>query len=378
MARTWRSYGVKIVVSVDDISSQTGCAELINEAIKLGPVEAIYNLAVALRDAAFENQTKEMFKESLAPKALATKHLDELSRKLCPEIKHFVVFSSVSCGRGNAGQSNYGMANSIMERIIERRMTQGLPAKAIQWGAIGDVGLLAELDEKSQNMEIGGTLPQGILSCLEALDTLLNANEPIVASMVVAEKRVQETESKNVIDVIMSIMSIRDKKTISMDSTLSQLGMDSLTGVEVQQVLERNFNVILSGKEMRALTLRELESQAKMNVDPSVSNKELIENKIKDSRFFPSSFGDDLPVNLTILKLESAAEKPGKKILIIPGIEGMVADAWYSIAKCLSYSTFILHLRKANKADTLEKIVEIFSQVNILDVKVLFIQKPFL
>lgn len=55
--------------------------------------------------------------------------------------RYFVIFSSVSCGRGNPGQTNYGMANSIMERICERRKTDGYPALAIQWGAVGDVCL---------------------------------------------------------------------------------------------------------------------------------------------------------------------------------------------------------------------------------------------
>jgi fatty acid synthase len=55
--------------------------------------------------------------------------------------RYFVIFSSVSCGRGNAGQTNYGMANSIMEMICERRKRDGFPALAIQWGAIGDVRL---------------------------------------------------------------------------------------------------------------------------------------------------------------------------------------------------------------------------------------------
>jgi fatty acid synthase len=41
----------------------------------------------------------------------------------------FVAFSSVSCGRGNVGQSNYGLANSFMERICEHRKMDGLPGK---------------------------------------------------------------------------------------------------------------------------------------------------------------------------------------------------------------------------------------------------------
>lgn len=65
--------------------------------------------------------------------SIVSHFLDEFSRKLAPQLKHFVVFSSVSCGRGNAGQTNYGMANSVMERIVEKRHRDGLPAKAVQW-----------------------------------------------------------------------------------------------------------------------------------------------------------------------------------------------------------------------------------------------------
>lgn len=56
--------------------------------------------------------------------------------------RNFVIFSSVSCGKGNAGQTNYGMANSVMERLCEKRKQEGLPALAIEWGAIGDVSKL--------------------------------------------------------------------------------------------------------------------------------------------------------------------------------------------------------------------------------------------
>lgn len=56
-------------------------------------------------------------------------------------LRDFVIFSSVSCGRGNAGQANYGFSNSVMERICEWRKKLGLPALAVQWGAVGDVSI---------------------------------------------------------------------------------------------------------------------------------------------------------------------------------------------------------------------------------------------
>jgi fatty acid synthase len=42
-----------------------------------------------------------------------------------------------------------------MERICEARVRDGLPGLAVQWGAVGDVGLLAEKEEKQPDLQIG-------------------------------------------------------------------------------------------------------------------------------------------------------------------------------------------------------------------------------
>lgn len=140
--RRWRELGVNIVISTDDVTTPTGAESLIKSATKFAPVGGIFNLAAVLKDAYIENLEEGHFKAVSLPKVDGTKYLDMASRKLCPALDYFVVFSSVSCGRGNAGQTNYGMANSAMERICEQRQSLGLPGLAIQWGAIGDVGLI--------------------------------------------------------------------------------------------------------------------------------------------------------------------------------------------------------------------------------------------
>lgn len=139
----WQRYGVEVQISTDDVTTRNGCLNLLKEANEFAPIENIFNLAVVLRDKTLENQTEEDFRVSFAPKVFATNYLDELSRIMCPELRNFVIFSSVSCGRGNGGQSNYGMANSVMERICEERKSCGYPALAIQWGAVGDVCLVS-------------------------------------------------------------------------------------------------------------------------------------------------------------------------------------------------------------------------------------------
>lgn len=143
--KRWLKNVINVIVSTDDSSTFKGAENLIKTAIDLAPVGGIFNLAAVLRDALIENLTEQEFKEVAAPKINATRNLDTVSRKLCPELEHFVVFSSISCGRGSIGQCNYGWANSAMERIVEQRQEDGLPGLAIQWGPIGDVGMILGL-----------------------------------------------------------------------------------------------------------------------------------------------------------------------------------------------------------------------------------------
>ncbi|KAM7297553.1 fatty acid synthase-like [Ixodes scapularis] len=123
----WRMAGAKVAVSRADAATEEGARALLREAAVLGPVGGIFNLALVLRDALMENQTAEAFEAVCRPKVAGTLHLDGASRELCPQLDHFVAFSSVSCGRGNRGQTNYGYANSVMERVCERRVADGLP-----------------------------------------------------------------------------------------------------------------------------------------------------------------------------------------------------------------------------------------------------------
>lgn len=57
----------------------------------------------------------------------------------------------------------------------------------MQWGAIGDVGILMEMRGVSDTA-VSGTVPQRIASCLEVLDLFLSQPHPVLSSLVLAEK----------------------------------------------------------------------------------------------------------------------------------------------------------------------------------------------
>lgn len=79
---------------------------------------------------------------------------------------------------------------------------------AIQWGAIGDVGLVIETLGNNDTV-VGGTLPQRMASCLKTLDSFLLQPYPVLASMVLAEKRKTAAGTKtSLIDAVAKILGL--------------------------------------------------------------------------------------------------------------------------------------------------------------------------
>lgn len=76
--------------------------------------------------------------------------------------------------------------------------------------------------EEKIDLEIAGTVQQRIASCLAVLDGLLSSKQPVVSSMVVAQKHA--LSKMNLIQSVLHIMGIRDLKSVSKNSTLAELG----------------------------------------------------------------------------------------------------------------------------------------------------------
>ncbi|HEY6437087.1 MAG TPA: KR domain-containing protein, partial [Ignavibacteriaceae bacterium] len=173
-------FKTEIIVFTSDSNTEEGSKLLLEEANKLGTIGGIFNSAVVLYDALYENHVIETFSQTCESKINTSVNLDKLTRALNLNLDYFVCFSSISCGLGKAGQTNYGLANSVLERICELRRKDGLHGLAIQWGPIGDVGVLADNEISS----LATVVKQRILSCLEVLDKFLQSPHSIVLSIV--------------------------------------------------------------------------------------------------------------------------------------------------------------------------------------------------
>lgn len=78
---------------------------------------------------------------------------------------------------------------------------------AVQWGAIGDVGILADTVNINATV-IGGTLPQRVASCLEVLDLFLNQPHMVLSSFVLAEKAAAYRDRDSEQDLVKAVAHI--------------------------------------------------------------------------------------------------------------------------------------------------------------------------
>ncbi|XP_064637682.1 fatty acid synthase-like isoform X2 [Lineus longissimus] len=344
--RIWHEMGIQVNTSKINTTTLEETERLIAEAKKMGPVGGIFHLAMVLQDGFFENQTQEMFQKVSETKVTGTYNLDHVTRDICKELDWFVAFSSISCGRGNAGQANYGFANSYMERVCEQRRADGYPGLAIQWGAIGDVGIILNTMGGNDTV-IGGTLPQRINSCMSTLDHFLHQSHPVVSSFVMAEKLIKTKDSAakhaNLVSAVANILGVKDPSTIKPDIMLADMGLDSLMGVEVKQTLERDFDLHLAMQEIRQLTFTKLREIAH-NVAEAEERKshEPVEKMARAPSFNDSGVQlrydpEHIMPTETVVLLNSETE--GVPLFVVHPIEGTTLSIEPLLAKlnCPAY-----------------------------------------
>ncbi|XP_074596467.1 fatty acid synthase-like [Brevipalpus obovatus] len=240
-----------------------------------------------------------------------TANMDKLSRKMCPLLDYFVVFSSASNGRGNTGQSNYSLANSYIESLCERRRRDGYHGLAIQWGYVGDVGFVVEkmgIEVES----IRGTAPQRLHSCFATLERVLNYQNAVISSFVRNEGKKSEF-SGDIIKSIGHILGMKDIYSCDRTITLGELGMDSLMAIGVQQALDRNFGVSATSREIRQMRISDLIDLSNNSTDISPSKYEPYDSSLVEE--------SNLSIQLTerIIKLNN---QNGDILFVFPPVEG--------------------------------------------------------
>ena len=177
------SMGCKVQVVQGSVTSCEDVMRAIEGATH--PLKGILQMSMVLRDEAFSRIKLDQWRAVTLPKVEGTWNLHNATVSIGLDLDFFVLFSSLSGVIGQPGQANYASANTFLDAFVQYRTDLGLPASAIDIGAVADVGYISQNRDLMQKMAAMGFRA---LKEQEVLDALVIAMTP---------KRPSEQESAN-------------------------------------------------------------------------------------------------------------------------------------------------------------------------------------
>ncbi len=285
-----KSRGVDARAIACDVSNESALRGLIRDIADMPRLGGVVHAAMVLDDFVLANYSRERLERVLEPKVVGAANLDRLTRD-CP-LDFFILYSSATTLVGNPGQSAYVAANGYMEGLARRRRKEGLPALAVGWGAIEDVGILTRMDNVKDSLSgrVGvtpikarvaldqlGEVLAGPASALEdgvvfiapvnwgkARDFLPSLRSPTFADLARGHEAGEASERaaidvsaiiaaqgrdaarQQVCDIIVEELAriLRlPKEDVPRAKPLAEVGLDSLMGVELAISIEERFTL---------------------------------------------------------------------------------------------------------------------------------------
>lgn len=155
---------------------------------------------------------------------------------------------------------------------------------------------------------------------------------------------------------------IKDIKKISQNTSLSELGMDSMMVVEIKQILEREFDIFLTVQEIRNLTLAKLNEISNANADDNTQTENSLDGKPNIVKLFGIVKNEDYMIKIC---LDISKEKEStNQVFLIPGIDGCVT-VFNHLASSIKFSMTSLQcsINNINAMNTLSETIDYLLEV---------------
>jgi acyl transferase domain-containing protein/acyl carrier protein len=249
------------------------------------PLTAVMHAAGVLDDGVLDGLDPGRLVTTLAGKAAGARYLDELTAGM--DLDAFVLFSSAASTFGGPGQGNYAAANAYLDALAQHRAGRGQAGLSLAWGPWAGGGVADSSDAVRQRLR-RGPLPamdpalavKALAQALPGPDSLLavmdvdwaqyavapaplfrdlpdvaelarnpasgsgaDAPQPLaggevarkLAALPLADQIREVTEV--VRSVAAGVLGHASAETVAADRAFSEIGLDSLTSLEMRQYL---------------------------------------------------------------------------------------------------------------------------------------------
>lgn len=243
----------------------------------------VLHAAGVLADAPVSALTWEHFDKVFGAKVYGSWLLHQAVRRT-EGVRFFVGYSSVAAGLGSLGQANYAAGNAFIDALMAGRAARGEAGQAVGWGPWAEVGMAANLS----GQQIRGIEGQGLkfLKPAEGARALMNLLGQPVHHVMVGEfdweryvagrplpnaafaavarttgaarttvdldalRQLPRVERRSVINTairarIAGLLHFDGAEDIPLNAKFLELGLDSLTAVELKNTLESMFALAL-------------------------------------------------------------------------------------------------------------------------------------
>lgn len=196
----------------------------------------VLHCAGVLRDGLVRSLDPEAAAEVLHPKVGGVHALAEALRAQPPEF--VAVFSSVAAVHGNLGQSAYAAANAYMEGFAAARRNHRLPWYGLSWG-LWEVGMGEGVADGAALRGVPALSTDTGLALLDSVLSLPPDNYVLTPPATTQEEEMPPTPATDALwaplrDIVSSALH---QPEITPDDNLLELGLDSITAVEVGAAL---------------------------------------------------------------------------------------------------------------------------------------------
>ncbi|MBP0013905.1 MAG: SDR family NAD(P)-dependent oxidoreductase [Roseofilum sp. SBFL] len=275
--------GVSVVLEKADVSDVESMSRVLHKIEQSNrPLTGVIHSAELLSDDVLQHQSESSFKQVMASKVKGAWHLHQLTQN--QQLDFFILFSSVASLLGSPGQGNQAVASGFLDGLAHYRRAMGLPGLSIHWGSFAQVEEVEEpgLEVNLQKQGMGVISPTQVLESLELLmsgseievgvlpiqwsawqervaqwpfladwqETNPTTSEVSQSEFLLKLKATAPNERRSLLVAHVHrqfalVLGINHPESISLETGFFDLGMDSLTSVELRNKLQTSLECSL-------------------------------------------------------------------------------------------------------------------------------------